>query len=109
MHNYSGLNSVVVSLFSIGNVQSEAIEFVTGRGFFITMLIMAIYGTIYNLLIRRAVTRDERSREYGHRFVFKLFWERLRRFEIFTVIFVLVCLTFVALPFVAISRSKGIY
>src|SRR3974377_143402 len=99
MHHHNAA-SVVASLSSIGDFARETVEFTTGRGFFITMLVMAVYAGIYNLSIMWAAAPGER---------YRLFWERVSRRDPFTLFYILICIAFLALPFAVISHSTSVH
>jgi hypothetical protein len=83
--------------------------FSTGPRFVIAMLAMGIYCAVYSTNIRRAAAHDKRNQQGCQqlaRYVYLILWERLRRFDFFTILYIVSTITFLTLPWFLLFHSK---
>ena len=76
-------------------------ELANGPWYLVVMVTMSVYISAYSICIRKAAMKHTQfGCSYGD--IYPIFWERLRRFEIFTILYVMACILIPTLPFIMI-------
>jgi hypothetical protein len=95
-------------MYSMEDFRNDFVEFFSGLTFWVTMALMSTYLVAYIKFLQKVAVgdnRNERDSQLPH-YVNVVFWERLRRFDFFAVLYIIVCFAFLALPFAVVHTKQ---
>jgi hypothetical protein len=93
--------------------RNEFLKFFSGSAFFVTMAALSTYAVGYVQYLKKVALRENRNKfgEPGEgqiaRYGNAIFWQRLRRFDFFAILYIAVCVAFIALPFTLVTLHSS--
>jgi hypothetical protein len=101
-------------MYSMEDFRNDFLEFFSGNAFWVAMALLIIYGVGYIKYLQKVAMRKNRN-EFGEpgegqliRYTNAIFWQRLRRFDFFAVLYIVVCLALITLPFTLVTLHSNL-